>query len=186
MWTLRRNYGMTTGLRKTVEPVHGVPGGFLRTGKGRGYLSHARNSWLPSVPVIGEGSHPIQERFSSSVTKVRMESTALRCKAGSRTMPPGPISSGWSSNWGLMSTRASPPFLSRGKAAGRIFFREVPLPRILFSFKSHLFPPPGGTGNTTSRSPGAFRCMSGRKKGHIIAMWPSCIRWRHQGDLNPS
>lgn len=28
--------------------------------------------------------------------------------------------------------------------------------------------------------------MPGRKKGHIIVMWPSCIRWRHQGDLNPS
>jgi hypothetical protein len=69
---------------------------------------------------------------------------------------------------------------------GRIFFREVPLSRILSSFKAHLFPPPGDAVNTASRSPGAFRCMSGRKKGHIIAMWPSCIHWRHQGDKNDS
>lgn len=53
---------------------------------------------LPSVPVMGEVVTDSHSRLSSWVTKFWILSTAFWWRAGSRTMPPLPMSSRWSSN----------------------------------------------------------------------------------------
>src|SRR5690606_36179853 len=115
-----------------AHPSHEIGEERLRTGLARvcddSYswcFSDARNSMLPSVPLIGEAMRPRQLFPRGPVTKERIFSTASSWRAGSFTMPPLPTCSFFNSNWGLMRQTRSPPGRSTSKTGPRLRVREM-------------------------------------------------------------
>src|SRR4026207_1338493 len=88
------------------------------------FRMHAKNSWFPSAPLIAEATIPVTT-WPESVTNPAIFSCALRCRSGSRTIPPLPTSARCSSNCGLINARITPVGVIKSNAFGRIKVSEI-------------------------------------------------------------
>src|SRR5581483_872950 len=88
------------------------------------FRMHAKNSWFPSAPLMADGNMSVTTR-PESATNATIFSCALRCRSGSRTMPPLPTSVRCSSNCGLINARITASGVIKLKALGRIKVSEI-------------------------------------------------------------
>src|SRR5207249_6817309 len=88
------------------------------------FRRHAKNSWLPSAPLIADGTIQVTT-WPRRVANVTMLSCALCCNSGSRTIPPFPTSARCNSNCGLISARITPLGVIKSNALGKIKVNEM-------------------------------------------------------------
>src|SRR6185437_14000825 len=100
-------------------------------GNRSGLCAYRRNSWFPSAPAIGDGITPTFCQ-PSETTAAETLSTASRCAAGSRTMPPLPMCSRPASNCGLtrmMASRSSGAAANTGSSSNVAEMKETSITR---------------------------------------------------------